>query len=221
MAINAKNKNDDRACERLKSLRKSFRFSRKYFYNKYGLPEITLQKWENSERNINEQSLQRILKIYKNENIEVTKEWILHGSGSEPRFIFKEDPVENLLEIDFSNNDELLINKEIEFFEKNHNNAKVIIIEDNDMSPIYKSGDYVGGCEISEDHYEKIENLDCIVLIKNQEGYILRRITNEVKNKFRLSITNKNSKNKKPVIYNAALSFVAPVIWIRRPNKFK
>lgn len=204
---------------RLKNLRTSFRFSRKYFFNKYGLPEITLQKWETAERSVNEQAIEKIIGIYKKENIQVTKEWILHGQGDKPSYIFPQNPVENFVGIDPSSDDELAINREIEFFEKSHKNAKVIIIEDDDMAPLYKCGDYVGGIEIPKNRYDEIDDVDCIILMK-KSGFVLRRVNRESKNKFRLSILNSNSKNTKPVIYNASLSFIAPAIWIRRQRKF-
>ena len=107
--------------ERLKDLRKTFRFTRKYFHTKYEIPEITLQKWENSERKISEYALNKILEIYKKENILVTKEWIMDGKGDKPKTIFPFDNLDyNNISIDFFDNDELLTNKEVEFFEKNH-----------------------------------------------------------------------------------------------------
>lgn len=213
------NQND--ASERIKDIRVNFRFSRRYLFEKYGLSENTLKKLESSDRKITEKSINKLINIYKKENIVVTKEWIMHGKGEKPRYIFPPNSVDNIVDINFVNNDEILTNKEVEFFERNHENAKVIILEDNDMAPRYKKGDYVGGKEISKNNYVNLENIDCIVLVNGQDSYILRTVNKEDDNSFRLSIRNKNSKNMRPVIYKAKLSFVAPVIWIRRPHKFK
>lgn len=209
------------ASERVKKLREEYRFTRKYFYEKHGLPEITLQKIENSDRRLTENSIKKIINIFKKENIVVTREWIMNGTGEKPKYIFQENPVVNFNGVEFTNSDEILTNREIEFFEKNNPNSKVIILEDNDMSPRYRKGDYVGGVELPKQKYLEINNMDCIVLVKDHGDYILRTVHKDADNSFRLSIRNKNSNNNRPVVYNAKLSFIAPVIWIRKPNKFK
>jgi hypothetical protein len=66
-----------------------------------------------------------------------------------------------------------------------------------------------------------LDNIDCILLIKNDDSYILKRVNKDNKGNFRVSIINRDSKNVKPFIYNAKFEFVASVIWIRMQNRFK
>ncbi len=220
--MHEKHENSNSIGERLKYIRKNFRFTRKYFREKYNIPEITLQKWETSERKIPDHAIIKLLEIFKKECILVTKDWLQNGIGEKPKTIFPDNELNySTLYFDFSQNDEILANKEIEFFENNHKNSKVIIIDNNDMEPIYKPGDYIGGIELTKDEIKNLDNTDCIVLIKNDNSYLLRRVNKDEKGNFRLSILNLNSKNETPVIYNAKLEFIAPVIWIRRPNLFK
>ena len=213
--------NNSTISERVKDLRKDFRFSRKYLSDRYGIPQITLQKIENSERKITEQSLHKIINIYKSDNILVTREWILNGTGEKPRYIFPDNPITDNFLQDFIDKDELAINREIEFFEKNNPNSKVIILEDNDMAPYYKKGDYVGGIEISSEKYENLSSIDCIVLVKGQNSYLLRTVDIDDENTFRLSIKNRKSNNMKPVIYKANIIYAAPIVWIRKKLKNK
>ena len=212
----------DNINERIKNLRKLARLPRSYFEIKYQLSEDTLKKWESQNYKLAKSSIDRIINIFKSEDIIVTKEWLNEGSGQEPVFFIpdsnvvnvKSEKKKNLLTIDPKLPDEIKTAKEIEIISGFYANTVYTYINDESMLPIYT----IDSCVIGIKKYENFIDCagkDCIVKIKELEHPVFRRVIFNDNNVFSLCILNHAEiANITPILHNVNIEFIAPVKWI-------
>lgn len=204
---------------RLKSLRKILRVTRSFIYDKYGLSQDTLKSWE-TDKIITQKGLEKCIKIYRNEGIFVTKEWILTGRGIPPKLSFdfnrylSQEPCDNQVN---DINEELLIIEEVEFFKNLSKNSIVILVKNTDMLPFYEPGDYVGGRFIRNRDIESVIGLNCIIKMDSEN--LIKRVIRNDKGGINLVITNPTiGSPNEPVIYNFNFNSIniAPICWHRK-----
>ena len=207
--------------DRIKYIReKLLKLSRAEVHKKYELSADTLIAWENGKNQITDKGIERIIKIYNAENIIVSREWILTGTGLAPNFSFdlnryfkNLDHTGDMKNID----DNILLAKEIDFFRSQSSNAVTGLISQDDMLPLYARGDYVGGKFRSDKELDSCIGKDCIIKTKNGATYI-RRLAKAVQGEgYNLICLNPQwGGNPEPVIHNAEVECAAPIIWHRR-----
>jgi transcriptional regulator with XRE-family HTH domain len=210
------------ASERLKYIReKLIKLSRSDIYKKYGLSVDTLAAWENGKTQLTEKAIQRCIKIYGAEDLIITKEWILNGEGLAPNFTFDLARYFKSVANDSSSepvDDHILLVKELDFFRSLTLNSITILISSDDMLPLYAVGDYVGGRFLYGNDIQSCISKDCIVRLEDDAVYVRRLSKGKIENRYNLVCLNPVwNGNPEPVIFNAKLKCVAPIIWHRRP----
>jgi hypothetical protein len=205
--------------KRLRYIRALLRLTRKYIEEKYHIPEITLKSWEGGNVKLTDSALNRCMEMYRAEGVIVSKEWILHGVGLDPMMT---ETVKDYLSHatplpEGTENDELDMFSDAEYFKKKYKNAVVLMVPNNDMAPVYQTGDYVGGKMRQGKALESALNKDCIIQLKNGELHF-RRLTQDSKGLYNLSILNFQHTQNPPVIFHAEVESAAPIIWHRRKD---
>jgi transcriptional regulator with XRE-family HTH domain len=206
---------------RLKYIReKLLKLTRADIQKKHSLSPDTLAAWENGKNPLTEKGLERCIGIFSNENLIVSREWLLTGEGLDPALSFDlnryftqmttRQPDEKL-------NDTILLAKEIEFFRSLSSDSVTGLIANEDMLPLYARGDHVGGRFLYGDNIEACIGKDCIVHTKDGATYI-RRVSKNADNKtYNLSCLNPSwSGSPEPVIFGVDIDCAAPIIWHRR-----
>ena len=189
------------------------------------MPEVTLKSWENGKVEISKKGLDKCITIYKEEGILLNRNWIIKGEGQTPSPILTQYFVQYVREIEpkeYEKDDSVCILREAIFFKESYSNAIIYTVTSNEMLPLYKIGDYVGGRLCFEQ--EKIAALagsDCIVKLED-ESIIFRKLLinkyNEI-NSYDLVVTDPEKKLKDSYsILNTKIRAAAPVIWHRRPD---
>ena len=208
--------------ERLRSIRTQLRLTRAYIGKKYALSEETLKSWENGKLTLTDKAINRCIDIYRQEGITLSKTWLLTGKGINPKRSlelsqclsqFEEDELSNIEQED------LWILKEVEFFKNTAKNAVVLLISKEEMLPYYAPGDYIGGRLQGKTKIKECIGKDCIVITQAEEKFFRRLSINSTNNTYNLNCLNPVwGKTLEPVIYDAQIKYIAPVIWHRRTN---
>ena len=187
-------KKTDNINERIRLLREYIRVPRSYFEIKYQLSKETLKKWETNSYKINNNSINKIIKIFKNEGVIVPKEWLECGIGHIPMMIPNYDQTLTTEDKSFliSKNipEELKTSKEIEIILKFYNNTIHLFINDESMQPVYPMDCCVIGIKKSGKYIEEVKSKDCIIKIKLFPHPIARRINSIDNNTYCLSNLN-------------------------------
>ena len=206
---------------RLKYVRENIlKLSRVFLSQKYGLSVNTLIAWELERVRITEDAITRCINIYGSEGVVLTKRWILTGIGASPQHLFelnrylKNKSVENE---SANEDDSIALSKEIDFFISLSSNSVVILVANNDMLPLYSSGDYVGGRHKFGKHIEQCIGKDCIIQTLDGSTYVRRIIKNMKTKNYNLTCLNPNwYGSQEPVVFNVEIVSAAPIIWHRK-----
>jgi len=203
--------------DRLKYVRSLLRLSRAYVEQQYLIPEVTLKSWENGSAKLTINGAKRCIEAYKSEGVIVSEDWILHGIGLDPTASLsvshyfavptnKDLPTED---------DEISMLRDANEFKEKYPNAVIMMVSGDEMRPFYKPGDYVGGkMRFGEEGISSAVNKNAIVYLKDGSHYF-RRLVKNINGTFNLTCLNPNENTAEPVLYNAQIEGVAPVIWHR------
>jgi hypothetical protein len=214
-------RNLDTPGARLKYLRSILRLTRAYIEKKYKLPEITLKSWENSMIKISKNGIKRCVTVYKNEGLIVDESWIADGKGLDPTIRLSLGhyfamPSETTIPID--TDDEVAMMRDAQEFRDRYSNAVVMIVSNDEMSPHYRAGDYVGGRLRTTSELDSIVNKDCIIYLKGG-GQYFRRLFKDSLGRYNLTCLNPVGRTTEPIIFDADIESAAAVIWIRRKDE--
>jgi DNA-binding transcriptional regulator YiaG len=203
--------------KRIKALRELVGYSRHKFcekYAKYGIKLGTLQSWEDVRWNgVSEKGAATLVKIFKEEGINITVEWLLFGVGDNPlkhldRFkiagaITKVSPDETIAQ-------------ELRFFHQLNEGAVDTVIADDGLAPWLMPGDRVAGKRLFE--HEIAEAIDHPCIIQTLAGNVVVRWLKKGDDvdHYTLVCTNPNTKVNEPHLENIKLFSAAPIVWIRR-----
>jgi transcriptional regulator with XRE-family HTH domain len=142
----------DRA-DRLATLRNMAGLSITDLSKKYNIGYTTLREWEKGIRPLSPKGAKLIVEAMKQEGIDCTLAWLLHGSGEVPTYINKKSNIPF-----FSTS---MLEHEIALFRGSYLNAIILTIQDDAMRPFVSAGDQVGG--ICTEKIELFENEYCII----------------------------------------------------------
>lgn len=216
-------RNLDTPGARLKHLRSILRLTRAYIEKKYKLPEITLKSWENSTVKISKNGIKRCVAVYKSEGLIVDESWIADGKGLDPTVRLSlghyfSAPSESANNLPVDVDDEVAMMRDAQEFRERYSNAVVMIVSNDEMSPHYRAGDYVGGKLKRASELDGLINKDCIVYLKGG-GQYFRRLFKDSLGRYNLACLNPMGKTAEPIIFAADIESAAAVIWIRRKGE--
>lgn len=208
--------------QRLLSIRKSLRLTRKYICDKYELSKETLNAWETGKLKLSEKAIQRCIDIYRSEGMVISRSWLLTGEGLNPQMslelgkYFSSTEFLNEKQEDL---DELLMVKEASFFKQTTKNTIVLLVASEEMLPFYAPGDYIGGRFCLNPKLEDYLGKDCIVITKSEQQYFRRLSKSSIDGSYNLVCLNPGwGSSLEPVIFDVDISRIAQVIWHRRPE---
>lgn len=206
---------------RLKYLRAILHLTRAYIEKQYKLPEITLKSWENGTIKLSKNGVKRCVNVYRSEGLIVDEGWIAEGKGLDPTIRLSvghyfSTPSDATLPIE--EDDEVAMMRDANVFRSHYPNAVVLIVSNDEMSPYYVPGDYVGGRMRSVNELDSVVDRDCIIYLKDGAQYF-RRVFRDNFGRYNLACLNPAGTTSEPVLFNAEIESVAPVCWIRKKDE--
>ncbi len=196
---------------RLKKIRTLAKLSRADIARKYSVSQETLKAWEYGINQVNNNNVDLLLNIYRNEGILVTKEWLVLGKGEDPKSTFnKEIPSQN-----FIMDEPFQMQREISFLLNLNPDYIALKVTDDSMAPKFISDCTVIGKKRFADEINKVLGRDCIIKIKGKSEIIFRRLGLDENNRYILSILNPIDLIEEPIIIAKEIEFAAPIIIVR------
>ena len=183
---------------RLRFIRSISGLTRNEIEEKYGLPEITLRKWETGNITLSKKGIIRCLDVYRQEDIICSEDWIINGTGPRPYLTIEFKESKNIT-------DDIL-----NFFRTKYQNCMTYKITNKDMLPLYKPGDYVIG-DVYRGDIKDLNDKDCIILLSS-EKIIFKKLFYSEDKQISLISTNPTA-TKTPIIVNPSIKYLAPVLW--------
>ncbi len=211
--------------KRLKLARKLTGITLEAVPEKFGISKHTFYAWESGRNPIRDKAVTKIITALRQAGVYCTAEWLVHGTGLSPRFMYEvsaasealhptqEDSTEEWEQF----SDELAVLSEIKVFQKVNQNAEVRFITDDGMMPTYSPGEYVGGICFSADELAGVAlNTHCIVELTNGTSLIRHLSQGSKPGVFNLACLNVQARVSHHVLYDVELLKAAPIIWHRR-----
>lgn len=207
MTLNDKTINLDTAGERLKYLRSLTRLDRKVIAKKYDIPEITLRLWENGKAPLSNKGIDRCVRAYLQEGLNVNTDWLRDGTGEAPEIDYT---LISFIKSTSSPTTTKTTNivDDYQYFNNTYQNCILFNITCEAMEPIYKLGDFIVG-RVSDDDVKNFNNKDCIVNLTTGE-IIFRRVFINQQGQINLNPINPFSQTE--AIFNANIKSIAPII---------
>lgn len=158
--------------ERVCYCRNLLRLTQSEFAASLNLSKPTIARWELNTVEIPHKKLETIMEFCIQNNLLVSKEWLLLGIGAEPRFSEYDKPVLNFDEITYKTYNSLKFDDD---------NLKLYQVTSNFMSPILQYADYI----IVKNEYNKLILHNKVCCIEKEKEIIVgiynsldHRITN-------------------------------------------
>jgi len=207
--------------ERLLQVRGLLRISRSYIQEKYGLSPDTLRSWEGNKVRLTDKAVKRCLKIYRNEGVVISDNWLLTGEGLDPKLGLNLGRYYREIQLPDKGaelyTEDVRIAREANYFKKINSEAITMQVSNEDMLPFYAPGDSIGGRIKRGKSIEECIGKDCI--IKTQEGALFfRRVSkHNALGGYNLACLNPSwGGTPEPVLYNILVDYAAPIVWHRR-----
>jgi hypothetical protein len=202
-------------CERALLIRHYLHKPRSYFEKKYQIKQSSLQNWEMASLHssgMTDYGARTLSRVYQNEGLPVTVEWLMYGIGESPIPI----PSHHLPNRFDQKNNPNDIAAELKTFHQIHPHAVHHIIQDDAFSPWLMPGDYVAGSWLFESAIQKVLNYPVIANVESGE-ITARLLKINTKNQtYCLTCSNAQSKIPELHLTQNQLLAVAPIMWIRK-----
>ena len=205
---------------RLKKIRFMTGLTRADLEKTYKINRSTLQAWENNRNPLSLENATKLASIFLTEGIICDIQWMLSGDGHPPTYANNNTASSeiklshgSLKSYNLTEGEKVI--REISLFESHYKHTKVIVVSDDAMVPIYKQGDYVGGCIYPEEEWDSLVGQDVIASTYNNEIYF-RKLLRSEENDFVLGALNYTSKACAPLIFPQNVTGLAPVTWHRK-----
>lgn len=173
----------------------------------------TLRNWELGEyKGIPRKSAEKMLLIYEQEGIICTLDWLMTGRGIGPRIIDKtnlKNPDNNQTPKKKQQQEKQIIQELLNFRNTTPNSTDYFVNNDN-MSPCFLPGDYLGGIKYYGEDINQLIGQNCIVQTQNNQTLLCHLENSPTKNYYALT-TNQMQKTTQ-------LITAAQITWLRRPS---
>lgn len=135
---------------RIKAARVLTSFNQEEFAEKFGFGYASVKNWELGRSIPRNDTFTKIVSSLADSGVQVSKDWLLYGSGS--------GPTHGAISYEPTSSMPADMKQEIAEFEKwcNQNEYKslITIVSDEMMAPFYFKGDYLGAIEIGINKYQ-------------------------------------------------------------------
>lgn len=205
--------------KRLRQVRNLANLSRKQLCENSGVNIHSLKGWEIGRYGgLPLDGAEKVIKRVTKEGVNCSLEWLTSGIGAGPQVnvdfcritaddVSTDDTLNQIMD-----DEKQLICKELVLFRKLFRNVVELQVADDGMNPVYQDGDYVAGLRKCGDEVKSALDLDCIVQMTDGKFLFRKLRMGAEENKYNLVCTNLSTGLKEPVIYNAEIASVAPVI---------
>ena len=209
-------KNNHNTGDRIRTLRRLCKLSRRKMAQTYHLSEPTIRSWELGVSTISNRLLEKLIHAFHQEELHVTKNWILNGDSPEPSFMKSASPdyfTSSMTHLPHVTIDPGIQN-EINTFVKNSPD-RIVIKAKADFSFIEK-GDILGGHMVKQNNLSHHSGRLCLVHDKHKDTFQITYLINHENTVFCVDepLIKKTSHLKKI----STLKSYAPIIWIRKPS---
>lgn len=173
--------------------------SRRELEELLGIGHSTLKHWETGGQKMPHKRKQQLVDALTQRGFDCTVEWLENGTKRCPQW-----------------NESKKITAELDYFLSINKDSIGFILDNNNMSPIYLTGDAVGGIKHSDKNIDAVIEKYCIVELKNNHMMVCRLFPGSAPNHYNLEVLNSDiSPDGRAVITDAELNFAAPIIWHR------
>lgn len=185
-----------------------------------GVSITSISYWEHgSGAPMSVRSIGKVISAIEKAGVKCSEEWLKTGNGAQPILFnqVKKLPTKNI-QVNFELDSSPFI-EEINLFLstcKNPENAAIIKMENNALSPVFEKGDIIGGLFLSADSVDLSKEKACIIKLENKLD--VRRIRrNPIASSFNLSYFSYDSQCDSPFeINDIHLTFIAPILRLWR-----
>lgn len=212
--VTDENTTPEKRAERLRRVRNLANLSRKAMTEHSTLNVNTLKAWELGRYGgLPRDGAQKVIDRVTREGVVCNLDWLLYGKGLGPQVTHNDSLVSDTDTI--SLNEAQKIAEECLLFKKHYPDAIEYHVIDDGMSPQFDISDVVLAAEKYQQLTPSLQGKNCIVQL-NDGRLLLRncRLTHD--SKINLVCLNPNTTVDEPLIHNAHISFIAPVIWHRK-----
>jgi len=195
---------------RLKQLRSVLGLTAKELSERNNIPLPTIKAWEAaSTASLTEKGAHRIVDALKDEGVDCSISWLLHGTGAQPMLA---EEKQDIVLTDFSRKDYIMTREtEIQQFYSTFKNSIILEVNDDAMMPFYRPGDVIGGVWQSQ-QIEQLVQRNCLIKLSDH-SILCRKLTLGTKEgHFHCYATNMESDAHPLVIENLEVESVAPVM---------
>ena len=190
--------------DRLKAIRGFLRLPRHVFASHLGIPAATLKTWELSKVEISDPQLNKLLNALAKEKIPCSAEWLLEGTGPSP---FSTPDVSNDSAAPSG------VYAEQDCFLKNNPGALIQVVPNDQMSPYFTKGDYVGGVQANLEESDGKNAF--IVYVKDKPEPFIRFLNKDASGHFSLTHANL-SEFGHGFMVNVDIQEAYKIIWHRK-----
>lgn len=198
--------------KRIRLARMLTNLTRKDMFNKYDVNPSTLRAWEAGINLLTDYNAEKLYKAFRAEGLSLGKDWILNGSNKESEdslYSNKVSELRNILDIE----ENLKIFEEISFFKRNYLNAITTEVTNDGLHPLYETGDYVGGINVTSDNLVKsLVGKFCIITSTNEEIYIRKIFRKELDGSYLIGGTNPLTNIDEPQNFSCYIKSAAQII---------
>lgn len=168
---------------RLKTARNLVNLTRKDIELHYNINPNTLQAWEEGKNCLPDNKAEIFVDLFTKEGLKVSVDWLLHGSASGimEATTSKTESTQRFQEI-LSISGDLKFYEEINYFCYHNPNSVSLMISDYSLSPVFNTGDYVGGINVLEKDLASLIGEFCIITAPDN-AMLARKIIKWLENK--------------------------------------
>lgn len=204
--------------DRIKHCRLLAKLTRSEIERKYNLKMPTMVSYESNLRVPIKPKLRQIIEIFIKENVAVTSEWILSGTGQKPKYLNKF--TEKVFEGDSLNmcavDDLHLIYLEETHIYKKYKNVIIHTVTSRELEPLFYVGDRVAGVPIQPKSFNNLIDKVCIIKDQNERIYVKSIAAFNEDNSLNICGLKASLSDKNFFISGVKYSHIAPIFWIRR-----
>ena len=170
--------------KRVKLTRTLANLTRKELFKKHKVNPNTIRAWEEGSNLLTEPKAINLVKIFNQEGIDITLEWLLYGEDlnltNKPKLDNKNQSLKDIINIC----GDLKIFDEINYFKQNNLNSISSIVDDESLFPAFCAGDYVGGINSVGKRINELVGEFCIITTTEEKTFIKKIFNHKEENFF-------------------------------------